>query len=365
MSLGGGFYTSEQQAFGDDRLQLINQLEREGVTVVSAAGNSYDFKDAERRIRNEEANLGAPAIYSTLAVGAVWQDGEDFGQFVGQQVAGRDRLTFFSQRLNAPNMVFAPGALINSTVPGNGFDQWPGTSMASPHVAGVVALMQEAALQFGGRLLDPTEIVDILRSTADSVFDGDDENDIVQNTNISYPRINAFQALDEIYNRFQSLGGTTGDPNGTIQGALLGPILDGEPVNPVIGSIGTDGGTVSVGNTDVDIIQFEVLSPGTVTLEVASKTDAPDDFDSILRLFNQSGNQLAFSDDDGVGTFSKIDVFLNPGVYYAGVSGYDNSAYNPNRAGSGVAGAEGNYELRFNLESPDPNGLINGRLMCA
>ncbi|MEO1210237.1 MAG: S8 family serine peptidase [Cyanobacteria bacterium J06638_20] len=361
MSLGSGFYTSAAELNADPRIQIINQLEQVGVTVVSAAGNDYEFKDRPiNSVPNQEQNVGAPAIFSTLFVGAVWQDGESLGAFAGRQVAGADRLTVFSQRLNAPNMLFAPGAMINSTVPRGRFEFKAGTSMASPHVAGVVALMQEAAFQFGGRLLDPSEIVSILRTTANSVFDGDDEADIVRNTNISYPRINVFRAVEEIYNRFQQIGGDSGDPNGTIQGAFLGPTLTGAPVTPVFGSIGTDGGTVQVGNTDVDIIRFEVLSPGTVTLEVASNSNNRQDFDSILRLFNQNGTQLAFSDDDGVGTFSKIDIFLNPGVYYAGVSGFSNDAYNPNVAGSGVSGATGNYELQFSLNNADPNGLISG-----
>ncbi|MEB3230379.1 MAG: S8 family serine peptidase [Leptolyngbyaceae bacterium] len=363
MSLGGGFYTSAQQVAGDPLIDVVNQLELAGITIVSAAGNSYDYKEDVfgNLIENQRQNVGSPAIYSTLSVGAVWQDNNDFGSFTGQQVAGSDRLTVFSQRLNADNMIFAPGAMIKSTVPGGGFDQWPGTSMSSPHIAGIVALMQEAAVQFGGRTLTPDEIVEILRTTADTVFDGDDEEDFVRNTNISYPRVNVFRAVEEIFNRFQDLGGTTGDPNGTIQGALIGPRLDGAEVLSVTGSIGFDGGTVNVGNTDVDIVQFTVEAPGTVSIEVATDAASPDDFDSILRLFNQNGTQIASNDDKNANsTFSRLDVFLNPGTYYAGVSGYDNGAYNPTVAGSGVAGETGNYELRFSVNSPDPNGLLSG-----
>lgn len=361
MSLGSGFYTSEAEVPYNPTLRLIDQLEQAGVTVVVAAGNEYQFRDNPlNTIPNEAPNLAAPAIYGTLAVGAVWQDSEALGWYSGQQLAGADRLTVFSQRLDAPNMLFAPGALINSTVPRGGFERFPGTSMAAPHVAGVVALMQEAASQFGGRRLAPSEIVSILRSTADIIFDGDDEQDVVENTNIFYPRINVFRAIEAIYDQFQQIGGGSGDPNGTIQGAFLGPRLTGAPVTPVFGSIGIDGGTVPVGDTDVDIIRFEVLAPGTVTLEVASNSNAPQDFDSILRLFDQNGTQLAFSDDDGVGLFSEIETFLNPGIYYAGVSGFGNANYNPNIAGSGVSGATGNFELRFSLNNADPNGLING-----
>ncbi|MFN9959590.1 MAG: S8 family serine peptidase, partial [bacterium] len=101
-----------------------------------------------------------------------------------------------------------------------------GTSMASPHVAGAVALMQEAAVQFGGRVLSPTEIVEILRSTGDQIFDGDDENDNVANTNTSYRRLNIYNAISEIKRRFEQIAppppeGGAGDPNGTITGAYL------------------------------------------------------------------------------------------------------------------------------------------------
>jgi serine protease AprX len=41
-----------------------------------------------------------------------------------------------------------------------------GTSMASPHVAGVVALMQQAAFEARGSYLTPTEVLDVLERTA-------------------------------------------------------------------------------------------------------------------------------------------------------------------------------------------------------
>lgn len=368
MSLGFGFFTSENELLGDPAINLINRLEREGITVVSAAGNSYQFKDRNNGIRNEEENLGAPSIYSTLAVGAVWQDSNDpFGSFFGTQTPGADRVTVFSQRLDTDNFILAPGALINSTSINGGLELKAGTSMASPHVAGAVALLQEAALEFGGRRLTPDEVVEILRSTADTVIDGDDEADIVTNTGLSFPRLNIYNAVVELRRRFNGIApppdpgdNVSADPNGTILGAFIAPILNGAPVDPIAGIIGIDGNGTIVGDKDVDIFRFEVESPGTVTIELGTRTNDPEDFDTYLRLFDSNGNQIAFDDDGGEGLFSRIETDLTTGTYYAGVSGFENNSYNPNVAGSGVSGATGNYSLQLSLTNADPNGLVSG-----
>ncbi len=81
--------------------------------------------------------------------------------------------------------------------------------------------MQEAALEFGGRLLSPDEVLEIITSTADSIFDGDDEDDNVNNTNRSYPRLNVYEAVKEIQRRFTENApppttSDSGDSNGTI-----------------------------------------------------------------------------------------------------------------------------------------------------
>jgi hypothetical protein len=362
MSLGGGFFSSETEVFGDILEDDIQRLERAGITVVSAGGNSY--ADAQY------PNFSAPAIFSTLAVGAVWQDDVNsflqWGSGAIDYTTGADRLTSFSQRLDAPNTIFAPGALINSTVPNNGFEEMAGTSMASPMVAGAVALMQEAALEFGGRLLSPDEVAEIMRSTADTIFDGDDEDDNVTNTNISYPRLNIYKAISEIRRIFDDIAPpppdtNAGDANGTIQGAIIGPTLDGSPVNPILGSIGIDGTSTNIGDRDVDIYRFSLSAPGNVTIELGSNLNNLADFDSFLRLFDQSGNELAF-DDDGVGQggFSRLETSLDAGTYYVGVSGFDNSSYDPNVADSGTSGATGNYALQFSLSNDDPNGILSG-----
>lgn len=362
MSLGSGFYSSESGVFFDILKDDVQRLEDAGITVVSAAGN--DYKD------NEYGNLAAPAIYSTLAVGAVWQDGTNsrvtWRNGARDRSTGTDRIVSFSQRLDAPNVIFAPGAYINSTVPGNRTEESAGTSMASPMVAGTVALMQEAALEFGGRLLSPSEVQEIIISTADSIFDGDDEDDNVDNTNQSYLRLNVYEAVKEIQRRFTGnapppVTGGSGDSNGTIAGAFLGPVLDGSPVAPLLGAIGVDGNSTEVGDRDVDIFRFEVSSGGDVTIEVSSHTQNPDNFDSLLRLFDRFGKEIAVDDDGGEGTFSRLDVSLDPGVYYVGVSGYNNGTYDPTVAGSAdLAGDTGNYSLEFSLINDDPNGTIAG-----
>jgi subtilisin family serine protease len=360
MSLGAGFYTDKSQVGWATGISLVQQLEAAGVTVVSAAGNSYYSANGQP---NQKSNIAAPAIFSTLAVGAVWKDSDinnaRWGSGAIDYTTGGDRLTSFSQRLNAPNTIFAPGALMYSTAAGGGFEEMAGTSQASPVVAGAVALMQEAAQQFGGRLLTPSEIRDIMRSTADTIRDGDDEDDNVTNTGGSFPRLNVYKAIVEIQRRFSDLA-PTGDANGVLAGAILGPQLNGSPVSPIYGSIGIDGSATNIGNKDVDFYKFEVLTPGTVTIELTSDPNKTQNFDSYLRLFDTSGNEITTADDGGAGLFSKLSSTLAVGSYYVGVSGNSNRTYNPTQSSSGVAGATGNYGINFSVSNNDPNGIIGG-----
>jgi hypothetical protein len=363
MSLGGGFYTSISQVSGDIILPEIRRLEAAGITVVSAGGNSFK--------NHEYQNYGAPGVYSTLVVGATWKDGSQrdvrWGDGAIDFTTGAGRITSFSQRMVASNTIFAPGAFMRSTVPGNRYDNMGGTSQASPVVAGAVAILQEAAKQFGGRSLSPAEVRDVLTSTAVTIFDGDDEDDNVTNTRVSYPRLDIYAAVREVRSRLTGSapapepGGNAADANGTITGAfLMNPSLDGSEALSASGRIGVDFGTTQVGASDVDMFKFSTASAGVVTIQVASNQTTPEDFDSFLRLFNASGGVLASNDDSGGTGFSRISIALQPGTYYVGLSGAGNSSYDPAGSSGRTAGATGTYTISFSLSNSDPNGLFSG-----
>ena len=96
-----------------------------------------------------------PAAYpDALTVGATGRDG---------RVAG------FSSRGGGKPDVVAPGSDVLSALPGGGYGRLDGTSMATPQVAGVVALMWSANPRLVGDLATTTAI---LRSTATPVAGG-------------------------------------------------------------------------------------------------------------------------------------------------------------------------------------------------
>jgi len=174
LTIGNLSYTSPRFVRGRLLLNEIQQLEAVGVTIVAAAGNNYEA--------DQQENLGLPGIISSLAVGAV-----DNG----------DRLANFSQRLQQDNMIFAPGVDINSTVPGGGFASFSGTSQAAPQVTGAVALLQDAAVRFRGEVFTTSEVVTVINQTADTIFDGDDEDTTVRATRKNYRRLNIYKAVQE------------------------------------------------------------------------------------------------------------------------------------------------------------------------
>jgi subtilisin family serine protease len=130
----------------------VAALRAAGLYLVVAAGNAGPFCGSI-----EDPPSAYPEVFT---VGAVDRD---------------ERLAAFSSRGPVPGGgkpdLVAPGARVVSAMPGGGYAALDGTSMATPHVAGVVALMWSAEPALIG---DVDTTGRILRETARPVEIGDD-----------------------------------------------------------------------------------------------------------------------------------------------------------------------------------------------
>ncbi|USG63717.1 S8 family peptidase [Brevibacillus ruminantium] len=105
--------------------RMIKKVSNKGIVMVASAGNNG-------------REVEYPARYSgVIGVGAIDQNG---------------KLADFSSRGKGMNMR-APGVDIKSTWPGNGFRTLNGTSMAAPHVTGLMALRMARKKRIANRVL--------------------------------------------------------------------------------------------------------------------------------------------------------------------------------------------------------------------
>ncbi len=140
----------------------IDALTAAGIVVVASAGN-------------RAGTVTEPASYpNVIAVGAVdsslrrWPQ-SGYGSTLWQQ--------------NKPELM-APGVAITSAIPGGGLGVKTGTSMAAPHVSGVIALLKQAKPD-----LTPATVAVILKRTATAV------GPIQPNAQSGWGLVNAYAAV--------------------------------------------------------------------------------------------------------------------------------------------------------------------------
>lgn len=308
-----------------------------GILFVAAAGNESANNDVTPSFPANDTNVAVLSVAATDR---------------------SNRLANFSNYGATTVDIAAPGAAITSTVPGNRYASYSGTSMAAPHVAGAVALLAAARPQ-----ATSAEIRSAILSTAAPV-----------------PALAGKVATGGLLNvaaAVQALLGseppaepepeppttpeppaapdpeppvaTPFEPNDAISTATPVTLVSGSAV--IAATIG-DG---DYGRSDVDLYAVTLPAGAVLTVDVDAQSLAtPSPLDSYVRVFDASGRWLAGNDDADGSLDSRVELTVPAaGTYVVGVSSYGNTRYAPLLAGSGRTGwTTGDYRLRFDVVAP-------------
>lgn len=161
--------------------KAVNNLRSAGVVIVGSAGNDY-------------ATVGCSSVREPVAVFA--------GTFTVGSTTSSDACSSFSNHGPVTNYgasrvspdISAPGSGIYSSIPGGGYKNLDGTSMAGPHVAGLVALIISANPGLAGKV---ATIEDIIQSTAVKLYSSacGSSSTAIPNNTFGYGRIDALAAV--------------------------------------------------------------------------------------------------------------------------------------------------------------------------
>lgn len=154
-SWGGGEYSEALK-------EAISHANDAGIVFVAAAGNSSANNDSKPTY---PANYDVPNVIT-----------------VGSYQASGTASSFSNYGVKSVH-VFAPGSSILSTIPNGRYGNMSGTSMACPHVAGVVGLVLAQK-----PTLTPSEVRDILVGSSKKTSK-------LQSKSVSAGRVDAFEAL--------------------------------------------------------------------------------------------------------------------------------------------------------------------------
>jgi serine protease len=262
MSLGGGgSCSSTSQA-------AIDGAVGRGTTVVVAAGNS----------NADVANFNPASCNNVIAVASVTSS------------SARSSFSNFGAKID----VSGPGSTILSTLnsgtttPGSeSYVNYSGTSMASPHVAGTVALIQSRRIALGQALLTPAQVETTLKNTAYALAGS-------CSGGCGAGIINAKAALDSLGG-----GGTTPPSAQTYSNGTDFAINDNATVDSPITVSGRTGNapsnasvTVAIVHTYQGDLKVDLVAPDGSLYNIHNRTGAGTDNINKTVTFNLSSEAL-------------------------------------------------------------------------
>lgn len=160
MSLGAGLYSD--YCNNDTLAPYIDSAVAKNISVVISSGNDGKY-----------ANISAPScVQSAIPVSATEKD---------------DTIALYANT-NRLVQLLAPGSNINSTyLSASGYGVLDGTSMAAPHVAASIAIINQY-LKLTGKTRTPAQIESALNSTGKAVVNS-------ESSGLTFYRINIYDAL--------------------------------------------------------------------------------------------------------------------------------------------------------------------------
>ncbi len=239
-------------------LSVVNNVRAAGILTAHSAGNS----GSSCSTINEPA-----AIYdASFSVGATTSTDNIAG------FSSRGPVTVDGSNRRKPD-VSAPGSGIRSSLRNGTYGTLSGTSMAAPHVAGLVALLVSANPALAGQvdqlenLIEHTSL-DISPSVTPQTCGGIPHTQIPNNT-FGYGRIDslaAFYAIPHLFEINKSAPGTEVVPGGLITYTI--DITHFHPISPTTNVVLTD--TLPVGTTFVSATQPYTMDGSSVRWDFAS-----------------------------------------------------------------------------------------------